>query len=560
MKDTIVKNEMWESILNSTHNGLIVIDCDSHVLFANQSAKELFSKEKLSEGRFIQDLIPPASLDKVINEGIPSIGQKMEIANQQYFINITPLYHQGERSGAIGVIQDITRIEHYRSLFKQLEAIIEFSTDGIYVVDASGKTVFVNTAYEKMTGYNRKELIGNQMKDLMGKGYFDQSVSLLVLEEKKQISIIQKIAEKKEVIVTGSPVFDDMGEIELVVTSVRDITQLNEIRRELNKAKEISELSLHRFSLQAGQKDGQSIIFQSLKMKQVYQQVKQVAPFPTSILLSGPSGVGKEVITNLIHHLSSRKDKPLIKINCGAIPESLLESELFGYEKGAFTGARQEGKIGLLELADKGTIMLDEIGEMPLSLQVKLLRVIQEKQIRRIGGNKIRNLDIRIISATNKNLKELIDKGQFREDLYYRLNVIELDIPSLAERPEDIELLADYFFASFLKTYHIERQLSEATKQLLTAYHWPGNVRELKNLIENLVVAVPDEVIEPHHLPLHFYEQADPLLTLTLKQRVEQYERRLIKDAVKRSGSVRKAAKQLGVHHTTLVKKMKNWS
>jgi TyrR family helix-turn-helix protein len=322
----------------------------------------------------------------------------------------------------------------------------------------------------------------------------------------------------------------------------------------------MSELHFHRFSHVGGQNDSQTIIFQSQKMNEVYQQVKQVAPFPTSILISGPSGVGKEVIANLIHHLSSRKDKPFIKVNCGAIPESLLESELFGYEKGAFTGARNEGKIGLLELADKGTIMLDEISEMPLSLQVKLLRVLQEKQIRRIGGSKLRNLDIRIISATNKNLKELVKEGRFREDLFYRLNVVEIEIPSLAERPEDIEVLADYFFVNFLKSYRMEKQLSETTKQLLTTYHWPGNVRELKNLIENLVVSVPDDVIEPHHLPPYFNEHADSLHSFTLKQRVEQYEKRLVFEAIKKHGSVRKAAKKLGVHHTTLVKKIKNWN
>jgi PAS domain S-box-containing protein len=204
MKDTEMKNEMWKNILASMHNGVIVIDRDNHIVFANESAKNILPNEGREwEGRSIKDLIPNSLLDKVANEGIPEIGQKFTIADRQYLINRTPLYHQGKLSGAISVIQDITEIEQYRILMKQLEAIIEFSTDGIYVVDSEGKTVLVNTAYEKITGYSRDELIGNHMKDLMGKGFFDQSVSLLVLEEKKQISIIQKIEKKKRSLLRG---------------------------------------------------------------------------------------------------------------------------------------------------------------------------------------------------------------------------------------------------------------------------------------------------------------------------------------------------------------------
>jgi PAS domain S-box-containing protein/TyrR family helix-turn-helix protein len=560
MKQTIIDPYILENIFSSIHNGVIVVDRNRKILLINSSAKKLLQIENEHwEGKDIRELIPTTQLPHVLESGTSSIGVKMNIAGRQCLVNRTPLYRDGELVGAIGVLQDISEMEHYHSLFKQMETIIEFSTDGIYVVDKEGITLMVNSAYEEITGFRREELIGNHMENLVKKGYFDQSVSLLVLREKKCISILQKIGGKKDVIVTGNPVFNKQGEIEMVVTSVRDISHLIKMKMELEKAKSFSEMSHNRYTFSIDGSD-EKMIFLSAPMKQIFEKVKQVAPYPTSILLTGPSGVGKEVIANLIHNLSNRKDKPFIKVNCGAIPESLLESELFGYEKGAFTGARQDGKIGLLELADQGTIMLDEIGEMPLSLQVKLLRVLQEKQIQRIGSHKVKNLDIRIIAATNQNLKELISKGKFREDLYYRLQVIEMYIPPLAERPEDIEPLLDHYFSFYCKLYRINKHLSPQTKEILQHYHWPGNVRELKNLMENMVVSVPSQFIEPHDLPLHIYDRTNSGTCLTLKQRVEQFEKRIIHEAIQKNPSLRKAAEQLGIDHSTLVKKLKKWN
>ncbi|WP_235872303.1 sigma-54 interaction domain-containing protein [Siminovitchia acidinfaciens] len=460
---------------------------------------------------------------------------------------------------------DTSELEHYKDLALKLETVIEFSTDGIYVVDSNGVTVLVNRAYEEMTGYKKSDLVGKNVFDLTEKGYFDRSISKLVFKEKKQLSIVQKIGneeklgEKKEVVVTGSPVFDEHGDLSLIVISVSDITEISKMKRELTKAMETAELNSHRFAVHTEFEKNQTIVFRSPQMKQVYEKIQQVAPFPTSILLSGPSGVGKEMLTNLIHHFSDRKEKPLIKINCGAIPENLLESELFGYEKGSFTGARLEGKAGLLELADEGTIMLDEIGEMPLALQVKLLRVIQEKQVRRIGGNKTKDLDIRIISVTNKNLEELVKQGQFREDLYYRLNVVSIDVPPLAERPEDVRELLQYFFSYFSKKYHIQKEAAEETVRYLMSYHWPGNVRELRNMVENLIVSVSEKILEPYHLPFRITQVEQGTNEVTLKSMVQNYEKKIIMEALQKNNSLRQAAKELGIHHTTLVKKLQAW-
>ncbi|WP_035100213.1 sigma-54 interaction domain-containing protein [Aneurinibacillus terranovensis] len=440
---------------------------------------------------------------------------------------------------------------------EQLMAILEFSTDGIYVVDRRGITLFVNKAYEQITGFSREVLVGRHMQDLIDEGYLNESVSLQVLQAKKKISLLQKIKQIKEVIATGNPVFDAEGNIEMIVTSVRDVTKLNILQNELSKTKTFSQMQNYRFSFTTDQEENK-FLFKSISMKKIYEKIEQVAPFPTSVLLTGPSGAGKEVIANLIHHLSDRKDKPFIKVNCGAIPETLLESEFFGYESGAFTGARREGKIGLLELANEGTLMLDEIGEMPVQLQVKLLRAIQEKKIRRIGGEDSIPVDIRIISATNQNITSLIEQKKFREDLYYRISVIEIQIPSLAQRREDIEILIEHYFDYFCQKYRVHKEMTQETKRCLNEYEWPGNVRELKNVMENIVTSIPDGCIEPYHLPYRVQYSLHKSMS-NLKKRMEQIEKQIVREAVVNHSSLRQASKYLGIDHSTLIKKIKRW-
>ncbi|GGG13816.1 sigma-54 interaction domain-containing protein [Paenibacillus abyssi] len=551
--------DLWENIFSSMHNSVIVVNVHNQILLMNESARRLLGiQDEDWKNKNIKTLIPNSRMHEILDGGERSIGQKMVISGRVCMVNRTPLYQDGEMIGAIGVIQDISEMDHYRNLVKQMESIIEFSTDATYVVDREGITIQVNTAYEELTGFHREELVGRRMTDLMSEGYFDQSVSVLVLEQKQRISIIQRIGGKKDVVVTGNPIFNELGELELVVTSVKDITQLNELQKELEKAQRLSTIQNNRYAIKSGESEQNFIIYSS-QIKKVYEKIQQVAPFPTSILLNGPSGTGKEVMANLIHDLSDRREQPFIKINCSAIPEQLLESELFGYEAGAFTGANRNGKIGLLELADKGTVMLDEIGEMPLALQVKLLRVLQEKQMLRIGGTKPRNLDIRIVSATNQDVRKRIKEGKFREDLYYRLAVIEISIPPLVERQEDIIPLIDHYFSFFCRQFRIDKQMSQETKAILKAYHWPGNVRELRNLIENMLVSVPAHIIEPVHLPLHVHDRSYSESPSSLKEQVQQFEQRIISEVVEKYSSLRKAAEQLGVDHSTLVKKMQRW-
>ncbi|EPZ45212.1 hypothetical protein N007_09420 [Alicyclobacillus acidoterrestris ATCC 49025] len=443
-------------------------------------------------------------------------------------------------------------------LQERLSEIIEWLPDGVYVADGQGFTLLVNSAYEALSGTHRQNLIGKHMAELIETGYINQSVTLLILESRQPMSLIQTLKSGKEVIVTGNPVFDKSGNIRFIVTSVRDITSLNHVTAELEKVRGLSALNKHQYHFNVNG-NGTSVIMESRHMKAIVEKVKQIALYPTSVLLSGPSGVGKEVIANLIHELSARSQKPFVKVNCAAIPEALLESELFGYEPGSFTGARREGKVGLFELADGGTILLDEIGEMPLSIQVKLLRVLQDLEIFRVGGVKSRKVDIRVISATNQDLRALVEQRKFREDLYYRLQVVEFHIPPLSERPEDVDALIDYYFHFYCTRYRIEKRLREDTRTVLCQYNWPGNVRELKNLMENLIVSVPSLVIDPDHLPFHVQSKPSQHRVLTIKQQLEKYERRIVAETLNNYSSIRKAAEVLGLDHSTLVKKLKRW-
>lgn len=349
-----------------------------------------------------------------------------------------------------------------------------------------------------------------------------------------------------------------------VVTNVRDITELSNLQRQLEllNLKYENELTFYGMN---DKLDG--IVYQSKAMRNVIQRVFKVAKADSTVLITGESGVGKEVIANLIHNLSERKEGPFIRVNCAALPESLIESELFGYEKGAFTGAKQNGKPGLFELANGGTLFLDEIAEMPMNLQVKLLRALQEQEIIRVGGTKPVKLNIRLITATNRNIKELIEKEQFREDLYYRINVIPLEIPPLRKRRDDIPFLINHYLQYFNKKYNVTKTFSISALNQLTAYDWPGNVRELVNLVERLVVMSESDKILPCDLPDPVFQKGngknpvvENFMNISLKEALEGLEMNLIKDALERYQSTRKAARYLGINQSTIVRKASKYN
>ena len=430
--------------------------------------------------------------------------------------------------------------------------------DGIHITDGEGVILFINDAYTRTTGIRPEQVLGRRVSEIEGLLY-QGSVTGQVLETKQRVNAVATILGLgKEVLVTGTPVFDPFGNVKLVVTNTRDFPELKRLEGQLHALTEEQRKANQELAyLRRRQAGGKELIYRSGAMESVMELVRTVAQTDVTVLITGESGTGKELIANELYQNSVRRDKPFIKVNCAAIPAELLESELFGYEEGAFTGARRSGKAGMFELADTGVILLDEIGDMPLALQTKLLRVLQQRELIRVGGSRPVKLDLRVIAATNKDLREEARQGRFREDLYYRLNVVR-------ERQADSPLLAQHFCRGFCKKYGRDMAITPDGVDLLTQYPWPGNIRELENLIERIVVtnagggAVTREQVSAA-LSSNGSFRGDAPPPGTLKQQVAAYERGLVLQAVEREGSIRRAARALGVDHSTLVKKLRQY-
>jgi PAS domain S-box-containing protein len=442
-----------------------------------------------------------------------------------------------------------------------LNSIFQSIYDGVYVADKDGKGVMVNDSYSRLTGVPASDLLGKNMRDVVKEKIVSDSVTLKVLSEKRTLTIVQTI-RNKEFLVTGTPVFDEDEQIIYVVTTVRDISELTRLRNELQHTHKLANQYLNDLeefkSKEILQQHLEGVVAQSREITKVFLLAQKVAKVNSTVLLLGETGVGKEVVVNLIHKFSDRSNKPLIKVNCGAIPEQLLESELFGYEKGAFTGADPRGKPGLIEQANGGTIFLDEIGDMPLDLQVKLLRFLQEFEITRVGGRKSISLDVRVISATNKNLESLVDEGTFRQDLYYRLNIVPIKIPPLRKRRGDIAPLAYFFLNKMNGKYKLNKKFHSGVIQLFEEYSWPGNIREMENMVERLVVITEEDEIKIKDIPLEIPNIGQPQKTskLDLKQIIQNVERKIIREVIEEEKTTRKAAEKLNISQSTLVKKM----
>jgi len=450
-----------------------------------------------------------------------------------------------------------------------LIAVLEQSYDGIILSDRSGRIFFANDkAIQRLANINAGSIIGLTSQELMDRGIIVEETKTQISHEsdRSAVLITHKLKSGVEALITSVPVYRAGSDTKpfCYIANFREITDLNNLKKELEETKSktqsyFSELTeLRNRLLKADQ-----VIARSSAMRNIMEKLLKISTADVNVYLQGESGVGKEVVAKLIHKMSHRKDGPFIQINCGAIPENLLESELFGYEKGAFTGANSLGKPGILETAQNGTVLLDEIGDLPLTLQVKLLKTIQNREFYRVGGINPVKMDVRIICATNKDLEEMVKRGLFREDLFYRINVIPIRIPPLRNRREDILPLTYHFLCKFNQKYGHDRTLSLEVCKALEHYEWPGNIRELENIIERLVIMSEERQIRSFNLPDYFFDyQKDKSLTeiKPLKEAVAQLEIKLISEAVKKYGSVRKAAEKLGVDHSTLVKKQKKFS
>lgn len=449
--------------------------------------------------------------------------------------------------------------EHYEELLEILDCI----KVGIYITDGSGNTLLVNTESEKTGGLSREELIGKNMKELIEIGYVEESSIHKVMKSHKEESIIQSLGDGGQVYITGVPLLKN-NKLDLVVCTERDITETNNLRELLKETEEIAEkyeteLEYHRE--REVNAEGE-IISESFAMWTVTEKALRIARLDTTVLLTGESGTGKELIANLIYKNSRRNKEAFIKVNCAAIPENLLESEFFGYEEGSFSGASKQGKIGIFELANRGTLFLDEIGEMPVQMQSKLLRALQEKEIMKVGGKETIPIDIRIITATNTNLKKAIEKGKFREDLYYRLNILPIDIPPLRERKEDIDKLARHFVDKFNRDYKLNKDISDDAIELLESYQWPGNVRELRNVIERIAVGFDGPHINRFQVQRQLFNdkpaeyKADSEITGTLEELMNAYEKEILSEVMGKCSNASEAARILNVNKSTISRKL----
>lgn len=459
-------------------------------------------------------------------------------------------------------------IEYLGSISDFVMRIYDALDVGIFITDSNCKVISINQQFEKITSITREELLGKNVQYLLDKGYIANSVCIAVAAEGKPVTdILQYKNAKRDVIVTGKPVFADNGELKFIVCTMRDWNLLTEIHKELQTVKIQSERyqeQLQNLALQ--HLEDSEFIAKDPNTKKMLQLAARIAKGNSTVLLLGESGVGKDMLARFIHKYSPRfPEGSFVHVNCGAIPDSLFESEFFGYSPGAFTGASKSGKPGLIEIANNGTLFLDEIAELPMFMQAKLLKVLQERTITRVGSTNEKKVDIRVIAATNKKLESLVDSGQFRQDLYYRLNVFEITVPALRQRKDDIPPLISLFLTRANEKYHQHKAMSAEVVEALVNYSWPGNARELENTIERLVVLCQDDVIKPAHLPEvilgnMLVTQAVGLSdVLPLRTIVERLEKAVILESISKSETLQAAADQLGIDVSTLTRKKQKY-
>ncbi|MGG1292290.1 sigma 54-interacting transcriptional regulator [Bacillus smithii] len=451
----------------------------------------------------------------------------------------------------------------------ELDAIVKKSKDNIVITDGNGVVLRASPNSYAIYGSSTDDLIGKSVYQLEEDHIFSPSVTIKVLNERKEVRVMQNTKTGRSVMAIGLPIFDRSNEIIRVISFSHDLTEIEQLKEEFKQLqKKIERYETEIQELRDDEQIEGNTILKSKTIQQIWQLIKRVAKTDASVVFLGESGVGKTHFARALHQASERANEAFIDVNCSAIPESLFESEMFGYEPGSFTGASKKGKTGLIELADQGTLFLDEIGEIPLSMQSKLLKVIQDKEVIRIGGVRPKKVDFRLITSTNQNLSEMIKHGSFRQDLFYRLSVISITIPPLRERKEDIAMLAYYYLQKFNEKYRMRKSLHPATIDKLIHYHWPGNVRELQNMMERLVITSETNIIHPDNLPSDIQmdrtQKTDSLLLKnmkgkTLREAMEEVEILWLRRAVKQCKTTYEMAEFLGISQSNVVRKLKKY-
>lgn len=473
-----------------------------------------------------------------------------------------------DRQTLIDTLQQIANTLAHTTEQIDFAEVINHICDGIYITDGSGKTIYINEPLTKMTGLEPHDVIGRYVSELEDAGMFSNAVTPTVLSSGAKVESMAFVARSNvSLLLSGAPIFDEQHNIKNVVVVNRNVTDLVNAQNELAQTREkmrvvkaVTEKKEQELIFLRGQQFLDREIINSKTTIAVQKLISQVAGFDTTVLITGETGTGKEVVANEIYRQSKRNSNAFIKLNCSAIPPNLLESELFGYDKGAFTGANPNGKIGLFELASKGTLLLDEIGDMPLELQPKILRVLQQKEFRRVGGSKPITADVRVIASTNLDLKKLVDTGKFREDLYYRLSVFPIHVSPLRERAADLLSLVEHFLDKYNTKYSKHILIQNTALEVLRRYPWPGNIRELMNVLERLVIiSEPQTIITAVDmckiLGVEDYSATSTPQFQSLHSLLQNIEKEYLQTALYSCGSTRAAARQLGISQSSVVKK-----
>ncbi len=560
-------------ILNSTHDGMIVIDAEGYIKLFNKSAERIIGyKTGDAVGKYILEVIPTSKLLRIVRTKQIEVNHELTLGNEKKIITtrIPILKEDGEVQGAFAIFKDITEVvdlaeevTDLKEIQTLLEAIIHSSEEAISVVDEKGRGLVINPAYTKLTGLTEDDIIGKPATTDIVEG---ESMHMKVLRTRRAVrGIHMKIGQKKrDVIVNVAPVIVD-GILKGSVGVIRDVSEIQKLTHELNRARQIIRTLEAKYSFE-------DIVGSSDETMAAIEQAKLGANTPATVLLRGESGTGKELFAHAIHNGSNRKYNKFVRVNCAAISETLLESELFGYEEGAFSGARRGGKRGFFEEANNGSIFLDEIGELSASTQAKLLRVLQEKEIVKVGGTKPIPINVRVIAATHVNLEKAILEGEFREDLYYRLNKIPIQIPSLRQRKEDIPVISERLIQKINQDYgrNVEG-LTESAIEYLQSYDWPGNVRELENILGRAIIFMNynEMYMDVQHLPpLHKEDQVESkgsdllpeLEEKSLEHLVAEFEGNIIHEYLERfDGNKTKTAKALGISVRNLYYKLEKY-
>ena len=567
--------QVTSQALQVMNNGIAIINHDGIITYSNKLfCSMLHKKENEVIGEHISTIIPDRK-KLVVNQNDSLYRYECRSGNRDLIVNESHVYKNKTEYGSIAILESKGKsIQSLESIISRYESALNLLSECILGVNEQGIVNFLSGSYAQFLGIDDpKEAIGKHCTEVVE----NTRMHIIVKTGQMEIGHIQRISNRN-IIATRIPIIKE-GKIIGAIGKImfHDIQQFKALGDQISEME--SKLSYYQTELQRlqeGRLSFQSIIGESAKMKEVKMMALKVSKSRSTVLIRGESGTGKELFAHAVHRASPRASDTFIRLNCAAIPKDLLEAELFGYEDGAFTGAKKGGKPGKIELADKGTLFLDEIGDMSLDMQVKLLRVLQEKEIERIGGTKIQKVDVRFIAATHRNLREMVQRGEFREDLYYRLNVFEIDIPPLRDRKEDMIHITEFLIKKLngeLGSNVIS--LDERVRDIFMEHDWPGNIRELENVLERAMNVIEGMIIQVYHLPAYLrkknleeelnheiftMDQEKHETSYLLQAEVESAEKRAITRALeKTAGNVKEAAELLGIHRASLYRKIEKY-